>query len=100
MAWGKRRLLDVLEVIGRVLVEHQLADRDQGVVSMRPDLGDIKNVPAVLGPFCLGHHLNLEVPLNSFSALDVEEEIASGVVRVRTLELVCSFGGQTLNARA
>lgn len=45
---GESRLLSVLEVVLWVSVEDQFTNSDQRVVRMRPDLGDIENVPSVL----------------------------------------------------
>lgn len=45
---GESRLLSVLEVVFWVSVEDQFTNSDKRIVRMRPDLGDIKNVPSVL----------------------------------------------------
>lgn len=45
---GESRLLSVLEVVLWVSVEDQFTNSDKRIVRMRPDLGDIENVPSVL----------------------------------------------------
>jgi len=53
-------LLHLSKVVLGVPVKHNLAHRDQGVLSLGPDLGEIKWVPTELLSLLKGHHLDGE----------------------------------------
>ena len=96
VARRKGGLLDVLEVVFGVAVQHQLAHGDAGVVRVRPDLGHVEDVPAVLVAVGLGHDLDLHRPGHALARLQGVEERAGRVVGVRGLELVGLRGVQVL----
>ena len=55
-------LLNLGEVVIGVAVEDHLANRDQGVVLLGPNLGDIEGVPAVGGGILGFHDLDVDSP--------------------------------------
>ena len=70
------RLLDLGMVVRGVAVERQHADIDQGVVAVRPDLGQVEGVVRQRRGLPLRHDLHLERPLRVLAALDGLVEIA------------------------
>src|SRR5689334_5296854 len=60
--WLKRRLLDLREEILRVAIEHQPSDGDRGIVTMRPDFGEIKGIEAVSLSILERHNLHFQTP--------------------------------------
>ncbi len=92
------RLLDILEVVVGIAVEFVIADLDQWVVSMRPDLGEVERMVRHLGGVGLRHYLHIHRPTWIFATLDGLEQIA-----LRTLPVIgndgCSLGvGEILDA--
>ena len=75
-------LLDIREVVVRVPVEHELADFDQRVVGIGPDLCEVERVDAVAGSLGGGHDLNLERPRGIVTTFDRLEQIAVVGLRV------------------
>jgi len=59
MSWREGGLLDFSEVVLRVSVQNHFTDWDQWVVSVWPDLGDIKDVPFVVESVFFWHSLDV-----------------------------------------
>mmetsp|Transcript_34855 Transcript_34855/g.86495 ORF Transcript_34855/g.86495 Transcript_34855/m.86495 type:complete len:549 (+) Transcript_34855:1360-3006(+) len=78
----KGRLLGVLEVVLGVAVEDELADGDQGVVAVRPHLGDVEDVPLVGGGLPLRHDLHEHRPRRELTILDAVVEVPCGIVGI------------------
>ncbi|MNZ65480.1 hypothetical protein D3C78_836760 [compost metagenome] len=85
---GEGRLLHVGEVVVRVLVKLQHADRDQRVVAVRPHLGEVERVDFVGLGLGLRHHLHIDLPAREVAPLD-------GVVEIRLtgLPILADGGG-------
>lgn len=62
MGRSESRLLNLSEVVLRVLVEHNLANWNEWVILVRDNLGDIKNVVFVVLSLFLGNELNIPSP--------------------------------------
>src|SRR5690554_3279877 len=75
-------LLHVLEVVIRIAIEFEVADLDQRVVLLRPDLGQIEGVEAVGGRLCLRHDLYVHGPAGEVLAFDGFVEVALGAFPV------------------
>ena len=67
VAWGEGALLGFGKVVVNISVDDQSSNGDEGIVSMRYDLGDIKNVPFVAVTIDFGNDLNKEVPFCGFT---------------------------------
>jgi hypothetical protein len=82
-------LFNLGEVVLNIFVQHELADRAQGELLVRPDLGEIQNI--VAEAFCLlgSHCLNRDCPRGVFSCFDGFEERLDTVVWVFTAEPTC-----------
>ena len=80
----ERDLLDLGKVVGGILVEGELADGAERVVFVRPDVGEIKDVDALLLPGFLGlllsHRLDLHGPRGEVAVLDGVVEVFLTVV--------------------
>ena len=74
--------------IGGVAVQGQLADLDQRVVLVRPDLGQIKRVDAIGLGILVRHDLPLERPAGVVPVADVVEQIGAVVIAVGPRQLV------------
>lgn len=72
-----------------VLIEGEHAHRDQWVVGVRPDLGHVEDVPAVL--LCLGraHDLEIDLPRWVVTLGNGVVEVSRVSVRVLTSGLGC-----------
>ncbi len=81
------RLLDILEVVVGIAVELVIADLDQRVVGMRPDLGEVERMVRHLGGVGLRHYLHIHRPTWIFATLDGLEQIA-----LRTLPVIGNDG--------
>ncbi|CFP67595.1 Uncharacterised protein [Bordetella pertussis] len=72
----ERGLFDFGEIVLGVLVQFQHAHFDQGVVGMRPHLGQVERVDVIGGGLGFGHYLHLERPARELALLDVLEQVA------------------------
>ncbi|MNY18587.1 hypothetical protein D3C86_1519760 [compost metagenome] len=72
---GEGRLLHVGEVVVRVLVKLQHADRDQRIVAVRPHLGEVERVDFVGLGLGLRHHLHIDLPAREVALLDGVEQV-------------------------
>lgn len=97
---GRRKgnLLNLGEVVLRVLVESEFAKLPEGHVLLWPDLGQVKDVPAELLGFLRCKHLNIDGPAGKLSLLDGLEKILSVPVRVISRHLVGFFSRKCLVA--
>lgn len=98
VAWGEGGLLGLGEVVLGVAVQHQLADWEARVISVRPDLGHIEDVPLVVGGIGFGHDLNLHGPGGRVALGNVVKEVSGGVVTVLTSDSVGLGTGEVLDA--
>mmetsp|Transcript_22916 Transcript_22916/g.17377 ORF Transcript_22916/g.17377 Transcript_22916/m.17377 type:complete len:213 (-) Transcript_22916:779-1417(-) len=62
VAWAEGGLLDLREEVSWVLVENQLRNWDQWVISMRPHLRQVSHIVFVGGGVLLGHGLDVHGP--------------------------------------
>jgi hypothetical protein len=76
-------LLDVGEVALRILVQHHPADLDRWVVAVRPDLGEVEGIEAVISRIRERHHLHLERPRGMVTGLDGVVEVLYVGVGIR-----------------
>ena len=79
----ERGLLDLGVEVRRVPVECQLANFDQRVVTVRPDLGQVERIEAIGLGFIEGHDLHLERPARVRAPHDRLEQIPAVEVGVR-----------------
>lgn len=98
VAGRERSLLSFSEVVLRVSVENELANGHQRIVSMRPHLGHIENVPSVLVAIVDGHNLHVQRPRSATTLSDVLEEIFSSVVRVGGLQSISFTCSEVLDS--
>lgn len=75
-------MLSFSEVVLRVLVEDQLSDRNEGIVTMWDNLGHIKDIPLVVEAVLLGNDLHAHRPLGSLASVEVVDQISSSIVGV------------------
>lgn len=75
-------LLSLGEVVLRALVEDQLSDRNEGVITMRDDLSHIKDIPLVVEAVLLRNDLHAHGPLGSLAGVKVVHQISSSIVGV------------------
>ncbi|CAH0326074.1 hypothetical protein SRABI128_05160 [Microbacterium sp. Bi128] len=88
-------LLDLREVVLRVLVQLHGADLDQRVVRVRPHLGEVEGVEAVRLGVLVRHDLDVEVPGGEVAGGNVFLEVADVEVAVgagKGLGLVAGHG--------
>ena len=69
------RLLDLCVIVLWVSVEGELSHLDEGVIRLRPDLGDVEYVELVVLGISLGHHLHEPGPGGEVAGLDVLVQI-------------------------
>jgi len=98
MARRKGRLLGLSEIVQRVLVEDEVAHRNERIVLMRDDFGDVEDVKTVLHSIDLRHDLNGQSPFSGVAALDVIEQILCCVVWLGSLKSISLFSGEVLDA--
>ena len=77
---GKGGLLRLSVEVLWVLVEDELADLLERVIGMRPDLGDVIDIEAVLVGIGNWHDLGVPGPGWEVALLDVVEEVHGGIV--------------------
>lgn len=90
-------LFSFSEVVFGVSVQDQLTNGDQGVISMRPDLGNIEDIPLVLVTIVNGHGLDGESPGSATTLRDMLEEIFSGVVGVGGFKSISFSSSEVLD---
>lgn len=62
MSRSESALFYLSEVVVGILIEYDLTDGDEWVVSMRNNFGDIENIELVILPFFLGNDLGIPGP--------------------------------------
>lgn len=72
---GEGGLLDLGKVVLDVLVEGELADGSEGYLALRPDLGQVEDVPSELLSLLRGEDLNIHGPAGVIALLNRLEEI-------------------------
>ena len=75
-------LLDLGVVVLRPAVELDLADLDERIVGMAPDLRDVEGVLVVVLGLLLGHDLDVHLPLGEVALGDGLIEVAAGALAV------------------
>ena len=98
MGRGKRRLLDVGEVIGRDLVELQDTYVNERELSVWPDLREVERIPAEGFGLGLSHDLDLQHPLRVVAAVDRVHQVALCPVRILAPDRQSFFMSQGLDA--
>lgn len=92
------RLLYFSKVIVGISVKDHFADFDKRVITMRPDLREIKWVNVIGFRFGFGHDLHANAPPGEVAVLDRLEEIALCVVRVFTAHRISLFARKAFNS--
>ena len=87
IAWREGNLLHLSKKVRRVSVENKLSHRDQGVVSVRPDLCDVSHIIPVGGGISFWHRLDVESPSCALSRSKIVEELLLAVVSGPLLDL-------------
>ena len=100
VGWVECQLLDLCVEVLRVAVEDEVADVDKRVVLLRPRLGEVERVEAVVLRFLERHDLHLDVPDWVVPLLDGIEEVLALEVRVRAGLLGGFFVGEAFPALA
>ena len=98
VAGRERRLLHVQEEVLGVLVQRKLADLDQRVVGVRPDLGQVEGVVGHLLCVRLGHDLHVHRPLGEVAAGNGVEQVALVAFAVLADQRLGLGVGQILDA--
>jgi len=80
-----------------VLVQRKLADGSQRVIGVWPDLGHIKDVPAICLCLLWIHDLEVERPGWEFTPVDGVEHVTGVIIWVTTGKLCCPIGGHILD---
>jgi len=87
IAWREGNLLHLSKEVRRVSVENKLPNRDQGVVSVRPDLCDVSHIIPVGSGISFRHRLDVEGPSCALSRSKIVEEFLLAVVSGLLLDL-------------
>ena len=97
---GRREggLLDFCEVVLRVTIEGELSEAAEGHFGLRPDLGEVEDVPAELLGLFGGEHLDVASPGGVLAALDGVEEVLGVPIGVSGGEVAGFFVGESLVA--
>ena len=98
MGWRKSRLLNLSKIILWVSVQNKSSNRNEWVVRVWPDLGDIENIESVGFSFFFWHHLNENRPSWVLSLLDRFEQISGGRIWVFLNFFVGLLSSQVLDA--
>lgn len=95
---GEGGLLDLGKVVLDVLVEGELADGSEGHLALRPDLGQVEDVPSELLSLLRGKDLNIHGPARVIALLNRLEEILSMPIGVLGRHLPSLLIGKSLAA--
>lgn len=97
---GRREggLLDLCEVVLGVTVEGELSEAAEGHFGLRPDLGEVEDVPAELLGLFGGEDLDVARPGGVLAALDGVEEVLGVPVGVSSGEVAGFLVGEGLVA--
>lgn len=97
---GRREsgLLDLCEVVLGVTVEGELSEAAEGHFRLRPDLGQVEDVPTELFSLFGGEDLNVAGPGRVLAALDGVEEVLGVPVGISGGEVTGFFVGEGLVA--
>ncbi len=78
----ERGLLDFGEVVLRIAVQRQAAELDRRIVAVRPDLGQVEGIEAVVRRVLERHDLHLHRPARRIAPRDRVEQVAHVVVGI------------------
>jgi hypothetical protein len=98
MNGGEGGLFDFSEVVIGVSVKNHLTDFNQGIITMRPDLGDIENIPLILGGISFRHNLNLHAPGGGFARGNMVKQVSGSIITVLGNELSSFRSSEILDA--
>ena len=79
---GEGDLFDLGEVVLAVAVQREFAEAPEGHILLRPDLGEVEDVPAELLGLLGGEYLKVAGPGGGLAVLDAVEEVLGVPVRV------------------
>lgn len=96
--WGESSLLNLGEVVLRVLVQGQLTESSHWVVLVGPDLGQVKHREWSLLGLLGGHGLDVTSPGWEVTLGNVDKQVLLSVVRVGTGKVTSLLVGQALVA--
>ena len=97
MGRGEGSLFCLSVEILRVLVQHELADLLEGVVTVRPDLSDIVDIKAVVIGVSDRHNLGVPGPRGEVTLLNLVEEVVGGPVLVLLAHLSGFLSGEVVD---
>lgn len=97
MGGSEGALLNLSEIVLRVLVKDNLSDRDQRIVAMGNNLGDVKDVELVVFALLLWDKLDIPGPRGEVALLNVLEEVISSIVLAGGSEFLGLFGREVLD---
>jgi hypothetical protein len=91
-------LLGLKEIVHGVLVQGDLSDWDQRVVTMRDNLGDIKDIVLVLLAILLRNELDIPSPRGEIALSNVFIKILESIILVSARELTRLLGSEVLDS--
>ena len=97
VGWGEGGLLSLGVVVLRVLVEDELADALERIIGVRPDLGDVIDVEAVVLGVSDGHDLGVPSPSREVTLGNIIMEVHSSPVFVGLTLFSGGFGSEVLD---
>lgn len=82
-------LLDLREIVFRVLVQRHASNRDEREFLLRPDLGHVEWIVLERLRLLESHYLDRQVPRRIFALGNGVVQVADRIVRIGACELVC-----------
>ena len=98
VGWGEGGLLSLGVVVLRVLVEDELADALERIIGVRPDLGDVIDVEAVVVGVSDGHDLSVPSPRREVTLSNSIMEVHGSPVLVGLTLFGGRLGSEVLDA--
>lgn len=96
--WRVSGLLDLREIVFRVLVQRHASNRDEREFLLRPDLGHVEWIVLEGLRLLESHYLDRQVPRRIFAFSNGVVQVADRIVRIGACELVGFVDWQVLDA--
>ena len=97
VARGEGRLLSFSKVVVHISVQNEFPDGNQRIVSVRNNLGNIKDVPLVVEAVLFRDDLDAQLPLSGLSGIDVVHQVSGSIIAVGK-KVVGLLGSQVLDS--
>lgn len=94
---GEGGLFSFSKVVVNISVQDKFPDGNEVIISVRNNLGNIKNVPLIVESVLFRDNLNAQLPFSGLSSIDMVHQISGSIVAIGK-KIVGLLGSQVLDS--